>query len=146
MPGCAPNCCARWRDDRHVDVAILARAGEFGDDPDGGSRGRILPDHHGPDAQWQLTLRVGERADQLLALLLARGATGLDQARFAEHHLAEQAVDRDMDVVLDARAARPLSANIRDVPTVPTDVNHALNSGRAKASRMPAAMRAGSGT
>jgi len=37
--------------------------------------------------------------------------------------IAEQSVHRDLDVVLDARAARPLSARVRGVETTPTDVH-----------------------
>jgi len=36
--------------------------------------------------------------------------------------IAEQRVDQDLDIVLDARAAVPLSASVRDVATVPVDV------------------------
>jgi subtilisin family serine protease len=36
--------------------------------------------------------------------------------------IAELAVDRDLDAILDARDAEPLSANVQDVATVPTDV------------------------
>ncbi|HET6212546.1 MAG TPA: S8 family serine peptidase, partial [Micromonosporaceae bacterium] len=37
--------------------------------------------------------------------------------------IAEQPVDRDMDVVLDARAAQPISVQVQGVATVPTDLH-----------------------
>jgi hypothetical protein len=50
-------------------------------------------------------------------------APGLAPPSVAITTIAEQTVDRDRDVVLDARAALPISAAVRDVPTSPTDVH-----------------------
>jgi hypothetical protein len=51
-----------------------------------------------------------------------RSLTGTDPS-VAITAIAEQSVHRDLDVVLDARAARPLSARVRGVETTPTDVH-----------------------
>ncbi|MGE5830824.1 MAG: S8 family serine peptidase, partial [Micromonosporaceae bacterium] len=64
------------------------------------------------------TLGDGEPPPDLTAGAAAQAVTSVAIAT-----IAEQTVDRDLDVVLDARMAQPLSASIRDVPTMPTDVH-----------------------
>jgi subtilisin family serine protease len=54
---------------------------------------------------------------------IAGAASGLIVTSVAITTIAEQAIHRDLDVTLDARAARPISARVRGVSTVPVDVH-----------------------